>query len=286
MLEFSTLKFKDIQSVKNIMFDKKACLSPFYSQNKKSITYFTIIKGVYIATKDDREVGVLIIDSNLREFYFYPVYPVSEAIGFLEFINSLDERFELSGYTFSFNCKNIEYLKESEDEYDTISSIKFMFCNLKEFAIELKDKTIDNKGLSIRKYTVKKDEEIRVGLQNQIFSNVKGRTELTLKDVIMEEYSPKFIDDLCFILEEKGEPIGYGQIINLNDVYYLVNFGIIPSARKKGYARNFLTYIMLMGYKKGIENLELTVDNHNYPAINLYRSQGFIEIKNTVKIKL
>lgn len=285
MLEFSTLRFKDVQLAKSIIFDKKLELSPFYTPIKKSITYFTIIKGVYFAIKDEKKVGILVIDATSKEFCFYPSYEEFENIGFKEFINSLDERFDLSEYTFNFNCRDIEYLKGSEDEYDTISTVKFMYCNLNEFCINI-NKQIDNKGLTIRNYTIKKDEELRVKLQNEIFNNIKGRTELTLKDVLMEEYSPKFIEDLCFILEEKNSPIGYGQIINLNGCYYLVNFGVVPGVRRKGYAKHFLTYIMLMAYKKGINGIYLTVDNYNLPAINLYKSQEYKEIKNTIKIKL
>lgn len=285
MLEFSTLRFKDIQFAKNIIFDKINEKSPFYTPIKKSITYFTIVKGVYFALKDEKKVGVLVIDVNSKELCFYPAYPEFEYIGFKEFINSLDDRFELSGYTFNFNCNNVEYLKDSENEYDTISSVKFMRCNLKDYCKNI-DKNINNKGLSIRKYTLKKDEELRVELQNEIFNNIQGRTELTLKDVMMEEYSPKFIEDLCFILEEKEKSVGYGQIINLNGLYYLVNFGVVPSVRRNGYAKHFLTYIMLMAYKKGIEDIYLTVDNNNISAINLYKYQGYKEIKNAIKIKL
>lgn len=286
MLNFTSLKFREIQIAKNIIFDKSMVLSSFYSQNKKSITYFTIIKGVYFVEKDDIRVGILIIDSNLKELCFYPVYSQNYSITFKEFINSLDEVFDLSDYTFSFNCNDIKHIEETRELYDTVSSVKFMCCNLKTFKEKVKETNLACKGLSIRKYTLRKDEDIRVTLQNRIFSNVKGRSELTLKDVLMEEYSPKFIQDLCFILEEDSVPIGYGQIINLNGLYYLVNFGIVPEHRRKGYGKVFFDYIMFESNRKGIKDIYLTVDNSNEAAIKLYVSQGFKEFKNNIKIKL
>lgn len=286
MLKFTYLKLKDIQSAKKIIFDDRVSLSPFYSPQKKSLTYFTMLKEVYLATKDENKIGVLIVDTSIEEFYFYPNYINAQEISFIEFIKSIDKTFDFSGYTFRFNCNNIKYLSDSKDEYDIISSVKFMTCNLKEFSKNSKYRILDNEELLVRRYLTKKDEEIRVKVQNEIFNNIKGRTQLTLKDVVMEGYSPKFIDDLCFILEKDSEVVGYGQIINLNESYYLVNFGVVSKVRRKGYARNFLTYILLAAYKKGIESIELTVDNLNIPAINLYTSQGFIENRNAIKIKL
>ncbi|MEG2538154.1 MAG: GNAT family N-acetyltransferase [Clostridium sp.] len=286
MLEFNTIKLKDIPFVKSILFSEDAEKANFYSTKKKSITYFTLLKGVYFTLKDGKKVGILVIDSSVKEFYFYPIYPETQNIDLLEFIDSLDERFDLTEYTFGFNCNNLDCLLGSEEEYEMISTIKFMKCNLSSFASEVKYKSFEDKGLLIRRYVLKKDEEIRVKIQNEIFNSVKGRSQLTVQDVLMEEYSPKFIEDLCFILEEDGEAIGYGQIININGSYFLVNFGIVPSARKKGYARNFLTYIMLIAYKNGIGSLELTVDNTNIPAVNLYATQGFEEVKNVIKIQL
>lgn len=286
MLKFNTLKLKDLQLAKNIVLDKGSSLNPFYSSTKKSITYFAIVKGVYIATKDEKRIGILVIDNSLKEFYFYPSYLESRAIRFSEFIDSLDERFELSGYIFNFVCNDYNHIKGSEDKYDIISSVKFMSCNLEDSVYKLKGKTFENKELSVRNYILKKDEEIRVKLQNQIFSEIEGREELTLRDVMIEEYSPKFIEELCFILEQNKKPIGYGQIINVNEEYFLVNFGIIPSSRKKGYGRQFLNFILLNAYEKGIKKIELTVDNYNKSAISLYSSEGFIETKNTLKIKL
>lgn len=286
MLEFNTLKFKDIQLAKSIVLDKGSNLNPFYSLTRKSITYFAIIKGVYIATKDKKKIGILVIDSGLKEFYFYPSYRESKYIRFSDFIDSLYERFELSGYTFNFACNNYNYIKGSENKYDIVSSVKFMSYDLEKSIEKIREKAFKNKNLSIRNYRLKKDEEIRVNLQNQIFKEVEGREDLTLKDVMIEEYSPKFIEELCFILEEQKRPIGYGQIININEDYFLVNFGIIPEYRKKGYGKQFLNYILLNAYENDIETVELTVDNYNKSAVRLYSSEGFIETKNTLKIKL
>ncbi|MEF9952036.1 MAG: GNAT family N-acetyltransferase [Clostridium sp.] len=286
MLEFTTIKLKDIPFVKSVLFSEGIEKSKFYSTKKKSITYFTFLKGVYFANKDGKKIGILVIDSSVKEFYFYPIYPEAQNVDVLELIDSLDERFDLSDYIFGFNCSDLDCLLGSEEEYEMLSTIKFMRCNLSDFASRVKYKSFEDKGLLIRRYILKKDEEIRVKIQNEIFNNVKGRAKLTVQDVLMEEYSPKFLEDLCFILEEDNEAIGYGQIINLNGSYFLVNFGIVPSARKKGYARNFLTYIMLVAYKNGIQDLELTVDNTNIPAVNLYSTQGFEQIKNLIKIQL
>lgn len=281
MLEFSTLKFKDIQMAKGIVFEDGSNLTSFYSFTKKSITYFTIIKGVYIATRKDEIIGILVIDSGLREFYFYPTLE-SENIRLSEFIDSLDERFELSGYIFNFVFNDYNYIKGSENKYELISSVKFMVYDLEK----LSNDKIDGEYLNVRNYTLRKDEKTRVYLQNEIFGDVEGRADLTLKDVMIEEYSPKFIEDLCFILEENAEPIGYGQIINIGEEFYLVNFGIIPSARRKGYAKKFLSHILACSYEKGINQIELTVDNYNRSAVELYKSFGFIEKRNTMKIRL
>ncbi len=285
MLRFENLKIKDTQIAKDAIFNKKMSKNSFYSTVKKSITYFMLLKSVYIVLNNDEKIGILLIDSSNREIYFYPLEESSNNINFNEFINSAKERFSLKEYTFNFNCREIKDIDTFEKDYEIINSVKFMKCDLNNNYNVFSNLNTSNE-FNIRKYTLKQDEKIRVELQNQIFNSVKGRSELTLKDVMMEEYSPRFIEDMCFILESNEKAIGYGQIINLNESFYLANFGVISDFRGKGCGRYLLHYIMLMCYKKDMEEIYLTVDNNNFSAIKLYASNGFYEIKNNVKIKL
>lgn len=286
MLQFENLKLKDTQIAKEAIFNKKIDKNSFYSTVKKSITYFMLLKSVYTVLNDNEKVGILLIDSSSREIYFYPLETKTNNIEFSKFIDAVKKRFSLEEYTFNFNCREIKYINESKDNYEILTSVKFMKCDLKENYNLFSNVDSNNNEFNIRKYTLKQDEKIRVELQNQIFNSVKGRINLTLKDVMMEEYSPRFIEDMCFILECSQNPIGYGQMINLNESFYLANFGVIPDFRSRGCGKYLLHYIMLMCYKKDMEEIYLTVDNANLSAINLYTSNGFYEIKNNVKIKL
>ena len=74
------------------------------------------------------------------------------------------------------------------------------------------------------------------------------------------------------------------KIVEIENQYFLVNFGIIPEFRNNGYGYKFLNVISVDCAKKGIKHLYLSVNRHNTSAVELYKKDGFIELYNILTI--
>jgi perosamine synthetase len=76
-----------------------------------------------------------------------------------------------------------------------------------------------------------------------------------------------------------GKAIGYAHIdYELGD---WVGICILPEFQSKGYGRILMNFVIDYARVTGIQELKLTVDLENEPAIKLYNSLGFIECERT-----
>ncbi|MCX7695824.1 MAG: GNAT family N-acetyltransferase [Caloramator sp.] len=185
----------------------------------------------------------------------------------------------------------IKYIKSNIDT-NNISNKCIIQKNFKTMEMDLNkylnffsfDKYSDINVLNI---DINKNMDLRIDIQNSIFnSNDRKRRPIDKNYLYKELNSRYFLKDYCYMLYKNNRPIGYGQVIKDNSLYYLVNFGIIEEYRGRGYAYLFLNYILNdIKRKKEIKLLQLNVDNNNICAINLYKKVGFIEIDNTIILK-
>ncbi|MCX7883851.1 MAG: GNAT family N-acetyltransferase [Caloramator sp.] len=259
-------QIKDLLNIKKIIKDisNKA---DFYSEFKESIIKYIIKQKCYIISDNNRICCIFIISDD-NEVY---VMPKDITFSFFKFLYILSKHFKNN----DFKLK-IKYKKLNIDSYKKYYKLKVIDNYLCMFLDVTNNCCMENKDeLVVRKMKIDKDENIRVNLQNKIFSNIKGRRDLTLNEVFFEESSSKFLKDYCYFLEYYDTPVGYGQIIKIKGDFFLVNFGIIPEFQGRGFGAYFLNKIVENCNNAGINKLYLTVDGNNKRAVNLYRNYGF-----------
>lgn len=281
MLEIKNAKLKDIIKL-NKVFNHPYQNMNFYSDFTGSILHHILRKKCYLVFNNKALQGVIFLKDN-KEVNFIPAV---KAFSFFKLLYVLQEYFSLNGFKLSIRYKKLNPL--SYKKYFNISikeNIKYMYINTYDFR-KINDFNDFNDSLSVRQMIINKDESIRVELQNKIFADVHGRKELTLNEVYNEENGLRFLKDLCFILEVSGIPAGYGQILRMDNSFFLVNFGIIPDYQRKGYGYYFLGKIIEQCRLHGIKDLYLTVDAGNFKAISLYKKANFSELYGNVTIIL
>ncbi|SKA86576.1 Acetyltransferase (GNAT) family protein [Caloramator quimbayensis] len=270
MLNVYNAQIKDVINIKRILneTDRKA---DYYSEFKESIIKYILKKRCFIVSKNNNILCVIFINDR-NEVYAIPNDSTFSLFKLLFVLKTHFKNLEL-------NIK-IKYKKLNVNLYKKYYKIKvkdnYLCMVLDTSKIKYTNNNICNEDkILFRKMKIEKDENIRVNLQNKIFSNVKGRRDLTLNEVFFEENSNKFLKDFCYFLEYSGNPVGYGQIIKLLEEFYLVNFGIIPEFQGRGFGIYFLNKIVESCRQSGIKKIYLTVDANNQKAINLYEKYGF-----------
>ncbi|SEF47239.1 Acetyltransferase (GNAT) family protein [Caloramator fervidus] len=275
MLKVELAKLKDYRTIRNLMTKSRTKDFRFYSDYNGNILLNILALNCYKIFYFDSLIGIFLkLDYKKQVLYI----PFDDKNVTLQDIVSLLYNYFGLGYSFDFFYKgildfNISYAKIKRN-------YKVMYLNLSNY----KHTSDSFNGLYVQKMQINKEEKIRVELQNKIFSNNLDRRELTLKEILQEEKRKEFIEDLCYFLKYNDEYIGYGQIINSSEGFYLINFGIIPEFRGKGYAKYFLNQLILKAKEFGVKDLYLKVENNNEKAINLYKKIGFIEVFNVASL--
>lgn len=181
-----------------------------------------------------------------------------------------------------FNGKILIY-QTYEDSLTTklLSSNLFMRSKItKLLEYNIKTKLNINCDVKFRKFTKNKDEFLRCEIQNSIF-NDDSRTPLKPKDIRYEEKQLYYNENFCiFILNSNNTEIGYGQIIFNNNIYTIVNFGIVNNYRNKGYGECLLNYLINLAHDNNISKIFIRVEEDNFKAINLYFKTGFKIVGN------
>lgn len=79
-----------------------------------------------------------------------------------------------------------------------------------------------------------------------------------------------------FLAKEEEKPIGYAGMYTVLDEGYVTNIGVMPQHRRKGIGKRLLETLIEFGLEKKLAFISLEVRTSNTPAINLYKSFGFI----------
>lgn len=119
----------------------------------------------------------------------------------------------------------------------------------------------------------------RVMVQNEVFQN-KNRIPLDITDVQKEMKNQTYIPELSLLLTADKRPCGYGQIIQNQSAYYLVNFGIIPEYQGLGYSHYLLEALLDKAESLGVQIILLEVFEDNLRAVKLYEKHGFKTMYN------
>jgi ribosomal protein S18 acetylase RimI-like enzyme len=93
------------------------------------------------------------------------------------------------------------------------------------------------------------------------------------------------------IAVHEGKIIGWCDITALDRPIFahigVLGIGVIEPYRGHGVGKALITTALQMAKQKGLTRIELTVREHNTPAINLYKNMGFVTEglhKNAVRI--
>lgn len=130
-----------------------------------------------------------------------------------------------------------------------------------------------------------------MGVETEIFEVHTGNTELLslfIKELQNEQESFRYYKNrslkaiknhvFTMLLLHSNKPIGYGHLDQEGDIVWL---GIVVKDKYqgKGLSKIIMDALLHKAKEKGIENIQLAVDNDNKKAISLYKKYGFIFLK-------
>jgi ribosomal protein S18 acetylase RimI-like enzyme len=94
-------------------------------------------------------------------------------------------------------------------------------------------------------------------------------------------------DQLAFIAEDDGEPVGCVFAATPSDYYGFV-FGLYvrPTARRGGLARRLMNSVAAELQRQGKRYIVLSVDTPNAAARTLYDDLGFIDAARTLRVDI
>lgn len=91
----------------------------------------------------------------------------------------------------------------------------------------------------------------------------------------------KFYPEFWWLVRQGTAPVGVVLLAEMPDapVWELAYLGIVPEQRRRGIARTMTLRAMHALRARAAARLLLAVDTRNTPALELYRSLGFVEIE-------
>ncbi|WP_396276637.1 GNAT family N-acetyltransferase [Haloimpatiens lingqiaonensis] len=193
-------------------------------------------------------------------------------------------KYEIEAYSGLLNCA----FKENSSVNYVCSKNSYNFYILSSLGFERYNGTLEMKKhinslvylegpreLEVCSLYGEEGDNLRCQIQNSVFES-NNRIPLTMDDIIFEKKQKYYYENGCFLLKSMDEYIGYGQVIFEEDnIPCIVNFGIIPKYRGKGYSRYFLNYILNSVYEANYSMARIRVSSENKIALNLYSSMGF-----------
>ena len=274
------LKTKDLQTFKKHLLDYKQFnelnenLYDIYSKSSlfnkiqyragsRVITYLS--EPVMIIWSETRSFNVKIRSIipliDIEELKIIPLDDVMEV-----FRDSLPQHLDIHQFEYVVirNKANDQLLKLLDFE---------MRRGIKRMYLDMTDLVEPENAVTLKKFRIE-DIKARVDIQNRIFDN-KYRLPINSADILIEISKKSYIPELSYFYLYENKYIGYGQINKNENLFFLVNFGIIPDFRGKKLSRDFLLNLLEKGKSYGIKELYLDVNEQNTKAVGLYNSVGF-----------
>lgn len=174
-------------------------------------------------------------------------------------------------YTLLYECK------KNHDNYKLLEGLGFIKIEANQKLTIILDSPFElkfSKDLNLEILKEGSQESLRCFIQNSIFQN-KDRIPLIVEDIIFDEEQDYYMKSCSVFLKYQNEYIGYGQLILDNDEITIVNFGLIPKFRGKGYSKILLKKLLNIALEKGYERVSIKVLEDNLKALCLYKSMGF-----------
>jgi len=122
-------------------------------------------------------------------------------------------------------------------------------------------------------------EKLAYEIWNEYYPPIIGHDQV---DYMLETFQTakailKQIQQGCryFILKENETLLGYMAVEKQDCCVFLSKLYVLKDARKKGYAKEALLFLKEYAKEEGLISISLTVNIHNYIAINTYQKLGF-----------
>ena len=128
--------------------------------------------------------------------------------------------------------------------------------------------------IEIKKMTKEHLEQIKDILQEQF-------DEFWNANVLDKELENPLSDYIVAI--ENGEVVGYAGIWQPIDEGHITNIVTKKERRGKHIGTKMLEEIINLAKRKNLKNVTLEVNEHNEPAINLYKKYNFVEVGKRTK---
>lgn len=186
------------------------------------------------------------------------------------------------GFTANFLCENnginMELLKEVgfNKKVGTIE----MSVDLKK---EIKSTTMEN--IKFEMFKKGFDEKIRCDIQNEVFKD-KNRIPISTRDIYFDEKQNYYFSPGAIFIKKDNNYIGYGQVIIEGNTPIIVNVGILPDYRGKGYGKLLINYLLKIINDYNYNTATINVDSNNVNAFNLYKNCGFNILKEYVNLEI
>lgn len=209
------------------------------------------------------------IKCNINQFYTLPNFNL---VSITSSIWSIFKKASSVTYRCEDNNINEEFL--TKFHFKKHNSILEMDLSLNDY--RLAENYFLQDDISIEYFKEGIHEQIRCNVQNEIFQ-CENRVPLNIDDILEDEKQNYYIEGGGVFLKFKEEYIGYGQLILEDDYLTIVNFGVIPNRRRKGYGKILLDQLVklakIIAPEEGL--LKIKVYSHNEIAVNLYKAYGF-----------
>lgn len=83
---------------------------------------------------------------------------------------------------------------------------------------------------------------------------------------------------ICVVAEQAGEVVSFGLALGAGSDAELLTIASVPSLRSRGFGRQIMRALDVEAARRGLDRWILEVARNNLPAIELYSSEGFVEI--------
>lgn len=215
--------------------------------------------------------------------YIWYEYPSNRGFSNIYDIYLKDEYIDL------MNSKILSLFNINAFKFDMIASSKASYImkklnfdiNSKHLLMKLNTKNqideIHQNKCIFRHFKEGQDEKLRCAIQNSVF-NDKNRIPLSVDDIYREEEEYYYLKNFgVFVYDNNRQIAGYGQVILNEDLYTIVNIGILAQHRKKGYGEMLVRYLINLCYNNSIKEVYIKVEKNNEKALSLYNKIGFKE---------
>ncbi|ENZ36477.1 MULTISPECIES: GNAT family N-acetyltransferase [Clostridium] len=271
--KLSLFNIENFRKLYNAKYRSYICDRDFFTiyDEESFVVKYLLRKQVKIFKYNNKHIGYIWYDESKIDNTLKNIYSM---YFFDDFIELLDDK------VLDFiKCNTLKLdIVENESISNLMNRLGFTIysktCLMKlidsKKPIEVKD------GINFKHFIKNCDEKLRCDVQNEIFYD-ENRVPLDTEDIFDEEEQDYYINDFSVFLYVNNECAGYGQIILSNDLYTIVNFGIIKKYRCCGYGQLLLNYLIELCRINQIEHVYIRVEKNNYKAVSLYNKVGFRE---------